>query len=103
MDHHCHALGCRRACPPRWLMCRQCWAQVPADVQAEVYRTVSLRGPSVDASWAPWWRAQAKAIAHVAHIREPNKQKRDAYLEREMAFADTLALRADSTSPRREK
>jgi hypothetical protein len=91
--HHCHALGCKNACPPRWLMCRGCWARVPADLQAEVYRTVKLRGPSVDATWAPWWRAQAKATAHVAMLTEPNETMRDRYLARELGFADTLEAR----------
>ena len=94
MGHHCHALGCKAACPPRWLMCRACWSRVPADLQAEVYRTVKLRGPSCDASWAPWWRAQAKAIAHVAMLVEPNEKRRDAYLTRELGFADTLEARS---------
>ena len=93
-DHHCHALGCKADCPPRWLMCRPCWAKVPPDVQAEVYRTVKLRGSHVDASWAPWWRAQARAIAHVAHLREPNEARRDAYLAKDLGFADTLESRA---------
>lgn len=91
--HHCHALGCNSSCPPRWLMCRPCWSKVPADLQAEVYRTVGLRGPSVDATWAPWRRAQARAIAHVAMLREPNETKRDAYITRELAFADLLETR----------
>jgi len=90
MGHHCHALGCKASCPPRWLMCRACWAKVPADLQAEVYRTVGLRGPDADATWAPWWRAQAKAIAHVAFLVDPRPEKRDAYLARELGFADTL-------------
>lgn len=89
-DHHCHALGCKRSCPPAWLMCKPHWHMVPPELQTEVYRTVKLRGRSVDWTWAPWWRAQAKAIAHVAHIDEPNESKRDAYLARELAFADTL-------------
>lgn len=93
MNHRCHALGCKRACPPRWLMCRECWARVPSDLQAEVYRTVRLRGPHADASWAPWWRAQARATAHVAMLVEPNEKKRDAYLARELGFADTLESR----------
>jgi hypothetical protein len=93
-DHHCHALGCKEACPPRWLMCRSCWAKVPVDLEAEVYRTVHLRGKFVDASWAPWWRAQARAIAHVAMLREPNETARDAYLARELAFADKLEKRS---------
>jgi hypothetical protein len=90
MKHHCHALGCKRVCPPRWLMCRQCWALVPSDLQAEVYRTVKLRNPDADATWAPWWRAQARAIAHVAFLVHPDVVKRDAYLAREMGFADEL-------------
>lgn len=93
VNHHCHALGCKTPCPPKWLMCSPCWAKVPADIQAEVYRTVALRGPYVDRSWAPWWRAQARAIAHVAHLREPNEERRDDYLARELAFADMLESR----------
>ena len=96
--HHCHALGCKAACPPRWLMCRACWAKVPADMQAEVYRTVKLRVRLVDETWAPWWRAQARAIAFVAHLREPNEARRDAYLAREMAFADLLESRGTVSS-----
>jgi hypothetical protein len=71
-------------------MCRPCWSKVPADTQAEVYRTVGLRGPIADVTWAPWWRAQARAIAHVAFLREPNEKRRDAYLAREFTFADLL-------------
>lgn len=93
-EHHCHALGCKRPCPPAWLMCKPCWSQVPPDLQADVYRTVKMRGPRADRTWAPWWRAQARAIAHVANLREPNEAKRDAYLRRELAFADTLETRA---------
>lgn len=90
MRHHCHALGCVAACPPRWLMCKPCWSRVPASLQAEVYRTVKLRGPDVDATWAPWWRAQAKAIAYVAFLVSPDEQKRDSYLAREMRIADEM-------------
>lgn len=77
-------------------MCRTCWARVPPALQAEVYRTVKLRGPDVDGTWAPWWRAQAKAIAHVAFLVSPDKVKRDAYLEREMGVADQLELESSS-------
>lgn len=94
MKHTCHALGCKAACPPAHLMCRACWAQVPPDLQAEVYRTVRLRGESCDASWAPWWRASHRAIHHVAMLREPNEEKGKAWLNRELAFADKLEKRA---------
>lgn len=72
------------------LMCREHWSQVPLDIQKEVYRTVKLRGKSIDTTWAPWWRAQAKAIAHVAFLTHPDPVKRDRYLAREMKFADEL-------------
>jgi len=89
-EHHCHALGCKNPCQPRMLMCRGCWSQVPPDIQAEVYRTVKLRGRYIDKTWAPWWRAQAAATAHVAHLKEPNAAKRDAYLAKAEAFAAQL-------------
>lgn len=74
-------------------MCRSCWSKVPADLAAEVYRTVGLRGKLIDSSWAPWWRAQAKAIAHVAFLVEPNVEARDRYLAHAMKFADQLEAR----------
>lgn len=89
-EHYCHALGCKRTCPPRWLMCRTCWALVPTALQDEVNRTVKLRGKFIDATWALWWRAQARAIAHVAFLAEPNERRRDAYLARAMQTADDL-------------
>jgi len=92
-DHHCHALGCKNPCPPAHLMCRSCWWKVPGQLRNEVNRTVGMRGETVDASWAPWWRAQARAISHVAFLKSPIVAKRDAYLARELAFADTLESR----------
>lgn len=91
--HHCHALGCKTSCPPRMLMCRKHWGMVRPDLQREVYRTVGMRGSFVDASWAPWWRAQAQAIAYVANLESPNEEKRAAYLERAKTFADGLESR----------
>lgn len=93
--HTCHALGCVKRCPPAHLMCRECWAQVPEDYQAEVYRAVRLRGDDVDESWAPWWRAQARAIHHVAMERDkraglPPDPRGAKHLKRELAFADSL-------------
>jgi hypothetical protein len=90
MVHHCHALGCKKVCPPRWLMCQTHWAQVPPTIQSEVYRTVTLRRSVIDASWAPWWRASARAIAHVAFLQEPNVERRDKFLARAMATADKM-------------
>ena len=82
--NHCHALGCNNPCPPKWLICRSCWRLVPPDIQAEVSR---------NATWAPWWRAQARAVASVANLAEPNEARKAAYLARAMTFADTLEAR----------
>ncbi len=77
-------------------MCGECWARVPAAMQREVYRTVRLRDMSgCDATWAPWWRAQARAIHHVAMGSDrlagrPPDSRGAKYLEREMGFADSL-------------
>jgi hypothetical protein len=89
--HHCHALGCHSQCPPRHLMCAAHWEKVPPALQTEVYNTQDLkRGKPVGADWAPWWRAQARAIAHVAFLESPDVGKRDRYLAKEFAFADRL-------------
>jgi hypothetical protein len=71
-------------------MCKEHWAQVPKALQDEVNRTVRLRHETVDASWAPWWRAQARAIAHVAFLVSPDVKRRDAYLARQMKVADDM-------------
>ena len=76
MEHRCHAIGCRTLCEPRMLMCRSCWKTVPKDLQKEVYRTVKMRGPAVDETWAPWWRAQARAVAVASWPGMKAKQER---------------------------
>ncbi len=59
----------------------------------EVVETCRSRGKSVDATWAPWWRAAHKAIHHVAMLQEPNKERGDRYLRKELDFADMLELK----------
>ena len=92
--HTCHLPGCGAPCPPRHLFCGPHWHMVPPPLQDEVYRTVRLRGPRVNASWAPWWRAQAEATAAVGRQRDADSPKDLAALERwlgrEMKFADRL-------------
>lgn len=99
--HICHVRACRAPCPPRWLTCSRCWGDVPRALQTEVYRTVKLRDAAVNASWAPWWRAQARAIdavlrAGVASGRwqEIAPGTFDALLAKDLEFADHLERRA---------
>lgn len=94
MKHHCHNPVCRKPCPPRHLMCGPCWATVPAELQRDVYRTVKLRGGLVDESWAPWWRAQARAIDAALEAAGADADKRKRLLDHELAFADELEERA---------
>jgi hypothetical protein len=91
-QHHCHLPGCQAACPPRHLFCAPHWRLVPKAIQAEVYATVRKRNKgSVDASWAPWWRAQADATVAVLRILHPDDEERIAkWLAREQAVADKM-------------
>jgi hypothetical protein len=91
--HTCHALGCTKRCPPKHLMCGACWALVPPDIAREVYRTVKLRTPEINATWAPWWRAQARAVDAVARQSLQAGERLDAELARQLAFADKLEAR----------
>lgn len=96
--HTCHAHACGAPCPPAHLFCRPCWALVSPTTQAEVYRTVKLRGRAVDETWAPWWRAQAQAGYENAIARGLDGHAREdappwsakAYLDKELAFAAKL-------------
>ena len=93
--HHCHALDCSRPCTPRMLMCGPCWSRVKKDTQREVYRTVKLRDmDGCDHTWAPWWRAQARAIAENAVARGVRSEEwADEYMKREKRIAKKLELR----------
>ncbi len=95
--HRCHVRPCRKPCPPRLLTCAQCWKDVPLDLQKAVYATVGLRkSGKIDASWAPWWRAQARAIDAVLRAGVPFRwlissiDAVDRILEKELLFADYL-------------
>lgn len=96
IEHHCHAVGCKKSVPPRLLMCKPHWALVPVELQVEVCRTVKLRGGYCDISWAPWWRAQARAIYGVALLQGRVTQEiHDAQIARADAFADGLGARGE--------
>ncbi len=105
-QHTCHVPQCKAACPPRHLMCAAHWFKVPGHLQADVYATARARNPNVDASWGPWWRHQAMAIAHVMRKdtlpapETPVTEAQHAQLDRidkweakELAFADSLEVR----------
>lgn len=92
LAHTCHIPGCETPCPPRHLFCGTHWAMVPRDLQDEVYATVKKRGRYIDASWAPWWRAQAKATAAVLRKTRPvgDSERIDKWLAHEMDVASKM-------------
>lgn len=73
-------------------MCRRHWALVSASLQTEVYRTAKVRGPDVDVTWAPWWRAAHRAIAAVAQLEYPGWDSK-AWLDQQFAIANDLELK----------
>lgn len=89
--HTCHAHGCNVPCAPRFLMCPPHWRMVPRDIQSNVYLAVGRRGPYIDETWAPWWRAAHRAIAHVA-LQEGifTQAQHDDFVIAEDAVADQM-------------
>lgn len=73
-------------------MCEAHWKLVDRATQAEVYRTVRLRGDSCDATWAPWWRAAHKAICQAmrATLSVDHHERIAQYEKKQMDFADYL-------------
>jgi len=64
--HLCHAQGCKKAIPERFLMCRKHWRKVPRDLQRNVWRHYvpgqeTRKDPSVG-----WLCAARLAIRAVA-------------------------------------
>ena len=90
MAHHCHLPGCRVSTPPRYLMCPKHWRLVPEDLAADVYATVDTRDKVCNGSWAPWWRAQAKAIHAVQLATGVSQEAADRRLKDELLQADAL-------------
>ena len=104
-EHHCHVPGCDVRTRPAMLMCAKHWRHVPSDLQHAVYDTVGQRRKGrVDASWAPWWRAQAKAVNAVLLATGGYSADHCALLLRNsLRFADLLAAREPTTTSQIEE
>ncbi len=76
------------------LTCAPHWRLVPADIQREVYATVGKRGKLIDASWAPWWRAQAKAIHAIMQAEGRDAEKLAKWFAHEMKVADQMEAKS---------
>jgi len=92
--HHCRALRCNVPCGPAHLMCARHWRLVPLELKGKVYSTFGQRNrASIDRSWAPWWRAQARAVEAVAKLEGLELEALTRWVANELAFADTLEQR----------
>lgn len=75
------------------LTCGPHWRMVPADIQRDVYATVGKRGKLIDATWAPWWRAQTRAIHAIMKAEGRDPEKLAQWFDREMETARKLEVR----------
>ena len=91
--HRCHVPRCDTECPPKHLMCAECWREVPPPEKLAVHRTLKRRGPRADASWAPWVRATYTAISSVMKARGDDEDSVSIYVDHSENFAELLEER----------
>jgi hypothetical protein len=68
-EHTCHAMGCDRYTPPRYLMCARHWAMVPANLQAQVNQ-LYRPGQEVDKQPSPGYLNAARAAIAAVQRKE---------------------------------
>jgi hypothetical protein len=76
------------------LTCAPHWRMVPVAIQREVYATVVKRGPNVDVTWAPWWRAQTRALHAIMEAEKRDPERLAKWFAHELAFAKRLEERS---------
>lgn len=65
MEHHCHAIGCKKIVSPKVLMCAGHWRMLPPELRFPVIRSYR-RGQTEDKRpSADWIKAAKTAIAFV--------------------------------------
>lgn len=91
MIHHCHAIGCERAVPPRLLMCAPHWRQVPGNLQRLIWRSY-VKGQEIRKDpTALYLVAQAHVVAYVASLAG-GPWSADRAVEHVMATIEPLVL-----------
>jgi DNA polymerase III epsilon subunit-like protein len=68
-EHRCHAKGCHARVEPRLLMCPRHWRAVPANLQADVWRTYRA-GQEIDKSPTREYLAAARAAIEAVAAKE---------------------------------
>lgn len=88
-EHVCHARDCTEPVPPRMLMCAKHWRMVPANLQAEVWRTYRA-GQEIDKRpTREYLDAAQAAIEAVATKARPKPTPAPTAAPTELLWIDT--------------
>lgn len=85
--HHCHAIGCTKAIPPRFAMCPRHWSMVRPRVRALVWRCYRP-GQEKDKRPTLYYRAALRLARAIVAFREKRLQESEAELAAAVELAD---------------
>lgn len=92
MSHHCHAMNCGLAVPPRMHMCRRHWSMVPKPFQDALWVNYRRGQENSKTPTAAYLRAAANCIGAVARAeRWPDDE-----VAREVGLYESWAERLES-------
>lgn len=90
MAHHCHALNCPTAVPPRMHMCKRHWSMVPRALQRALWDAYK---PGQERSMSPsptYLRAAAACVRSVAEQEGQPAGEIDADVSTYEAWAEMI-------------
>lgn len=89
----CHLPGCPRRCAKGHIFCAHHWRLVSPALRRKVMATSKQRGERIDATWAPWWKAQATAKAQV--LRKIHGDEDREWIDNQLRAALQVAERLE--------
>jgi diadenosine tetraphosphatase ApaH/serine/threonine PP2A family protein phosphatase len=87
MGHHCHALRCTVAVPPRMHMCGRHWSRVPRRLQRDLWAAYRFGQEQDKDPSAAYLRAAAACIRAVAEKEHHPADEIDAECELYLSWA----------------
>jgi hypothetical protein len=87
-SHRCEAINCSAPCPERAVFCEFCFLHVPRDLLVAMFSAQRMKADKPGRSWAPFWRARARAIKAIADAR--GTQISPSYVAQADAYAARL-------------
>jgi len=92
--HHCHAIGCERACPPECLMCAAHWRMVSRVNQRAVWAAYRPGQCDDKRPSGGWMSAADAAIAEVA-VKEGKQAELDAWNAKQARIVEAFKRLAE--------